>query len=311
MRTLPYLWLDVFSGVPFGGNQLAVYLDGRDLTDAEMQSIAREMNLSETTFVVPPTDATAHHRVRIFTPKTELPLAGHPTVGTTFALASEGYIPAGLATIYLQLGVGTLPVDIEREGGTTSFVWMHQPVPRFEPWAGDIEALLATLGLESVDLDPTLPIEVGSAGLPFLFVPLRDLAALGRARPGDGLLPFAPGETHQGGIFVLTRGAPDSGADSGQPDVRGRMFAPGMGISEDPATGAASGPLGGYLTRHTRDAQDGDERFLLHQGVEMGRPSQIAIMVSRQSGQVTDVRVGGQAVIMGRGELHLAEKPTA
>lgn len=310
MSKLQYLWLDVFSDMPFGGNQLAVYLDGRGLADAEMQSIAREMNLSETTFVVPPTDASAHHRVRIFTPKTELPLAGHPIVGTTFALASEGRIPANLTTIRLQLGVGTLPVDIEREGESTSFVWMHQPLPRFEPWAGDREALMATLGLALADLDPMLPIEVGSAGVPFALVPLRDLVALGRAQPSDGLLPFAPGETHQGGIFLFTRDVPSSGGDSSKPEVRGRMFAPGMGISEDPATGAAAGPLGGYLTRYTRDAHGGDERFLLHQGVEMGRPSQIAIVVSRQSGQVTDVRIGGKAVIMGRGELRLAEKST-
>lgn len=309
MRTFPYLWLDVFSSTPFGGNQLAVYLDGRDLSDAEMQFIAREMALSETTFVVPPTD-TAHYRVRIFTPKTELPLAGHPTVGTTFALASGGHIPAGVATIRLQLGVGTLPVDIERVGGEVSFVWMHQPVPQVTPWAGDVAGLMGELGLAETDLDPALPLEVGSAGVPFLIVPLRDLGALARARSSVGLMRYASG-TDPCGVYLLTRDVPDAPTGLHRPNARSRMFAPGIGIAEDAATGGIAGALGVYLTRHTRNAGGGDERFLLHQGVEMGRPSQITIIVSRQSSQVIDVRVGGQAVIVGRGELCLAEKPIA
>ncbi|HEX9069000.1 MAG TPA: PhzF family phenazine biosynthesis protein [Ktedonobacterales bacterium] len=306
MRSLSYLLLDVFSSAPFGGNQLAVFLDAQGLADAEMQAIAREMNLSECTFVMPPTDSFAHHRVRIFTPRVELPLAGHPTVGTAFALAHAGIIPPTLTTVQLQLGVGTLPVDIERVGGNVSFVWMHQPAPRFQLWAGDSDGLMREMGLTPDDLDPALPLEVGSAGVPYLIVPLRDLDALGRARSSMGLMRYAPGiDPH--GVYLLTLDTPEAPAGLRRPTMRGRMFAPGIGIMEDPATGGISGALGVYVMRHTRDASGGSESFVLHQGVEMGRPSQIDIAITREMGEVKDVRIGGHAVVMGRGELWLPD----
>src|SRR5579883_1589089 len=180
MRHYRFLQYDVFTGEPFGGNQLAVILDAAGLTDAEMQSIAREMNFSETTFVLPATDIKAIRKVRIFTPETELPFAGHPTIGTTFALAHERIARADdTSPVYLELGVGTLPVDLLFEDERLSFAWMHQPLPEFSPWQGDRGQLAAALGLSVDDLVADLPIERGSASVPFLYIPLRSLDASG------------------------------------------------------------------------------------------------------------------------------------
>lgn len=305
MRRYRFIQLDVFTRTAFGGNQLAVFPEAEGLTDAEMQAIAREMNFSETTFVLPASDPQALRRVRIFTPSTELPMAGHPTVGTTFALAREGVIRAGdTSPIYLQLGVGTLPIDLLFEGDALSFVWMHQPAPVFQPWEGDRARLAAALGLDAADLDETLPITRGSAGVPFVYIPLRSLAALGRARPGAELTAALAGASGNVGAHLFTLGF-TLGALPGGADARARMFAPGMGVAEDPATGSAAGPLGVYLVRHDRARPDatGEARIRLEQGVEMGRPSVLAIAIQMDGETVRDVRVGGEAVAVAEGEL--------
>lgn len=301
MRRYRFIQLDVFTHTPFGGNQLAVFPEADGLSDAAMQAIAREMNFSETTFVLPASDAKALRRVRIFTPSTELPMAGHPTVGTTFALAREGVIRASdPSPIYLQLGIGTLPIDLLYEGDALSFVWMHQPAPVFHPWQGDRARLTAALGLTVSDLDETLPIEHGSAGVAFVYIPLRSLAALGRARPGADLAAALAAPSSNIGAHLFTLGALPDGADA-----RARMFAPGMGVAEDPATGSAAGPFGVYLVRHSRATLDpaGEARIRLAQGVEMERPSVIAIAVQMDGETVRDVRVGGEAVVVAEGEL--------
>lgn len=301
MRRYRFIQLDVFTHTPFGGNQLAVFPEADGLSDAAMQAIAREMNFSETTFVLPASDAKALRRVRIFTPSTELPMAGHPTVGTTFALAREGVIRASdPSPIYLQLGIGTLPIDLLYEGDALSFVWMHQPAPVFHPWQGDRARLAAALGLTVSDLDETLPIEHGSAGVAFVYIPLRSLAALGRARPGADLAAALAAPSSNIGAHLFTLGALPDGADA-----RARMFAPGMGVAEDPATGSAAGPFGVYLVRHSRATLDpaGEARIRLAQGVEMERPSVIAIAVQMDGETVRDVRVGGEAVVVAEGEL--------
>jgi trans-2,3-dihydro-3-hydroxyanthranilate isomerase len=306
MRRYRFLQLDVFTGTPFSGNQLAVVLQAEGLTDEEMQLIAKEMNFSETTFVVTASDPRALRRVRIFTPGAELPMAGHPVVGTTFALAHEGVIHDGEASpVYLQLGVGTLPVDLLFEERRLSFVWMHQPVPTFAPWPGDRGALAHTIGLDAADLDPDLPVESGSAGVPFVYVPLRSLEALGRARPGPALGALSGVEGHVG-IFLFV---PQAG-DGGLPGARARMFAPGVGVSEDPATGSAAGPFGVYLLRQgglKPDAQ-GEARLRVEQGVEMGRPSRIEVAVVGDVQAVRDVRVGGEAIVVAEGVLLLPER---
>jgi trans-2,3-dihydro-3-hydroxyanthranilate isomerase len=305
-RTYRFIQLDVFSDRAFGGNQLAVLPHADDLTDVEMQAIAREMNYAESTFVVAATDPAAMCRVRIFTPAFELPFAGHPTVGTAVALAHEGRVPApasGDSTrILLQLGVGTLPVDVRATPGAVPFAWMHQPVPTFEPWRGDVTLLAAALGLGAEDLDvPGLPIERGSAGTPFSFVPVRSLAAIGRAQARPDLLPLlAASDTGGAYLFSPETQAPDALAHA-------RLFAPAVGVTEDAATGSAAGPLSAYLFRHGRFqlGTDGVAHGWIEQGIEMGRPSRLEVEVEGQPDAVRAVRVGGHAVVVAEGELLL------
>jgi trans-2,3-dihydro-3-hydroxyanthranilate isomerase len=318
---LSFIQLDVFTATPFGGNQLAVFPHADDLTDAEMQAIAREMNYSESTFVLPASDTNAVCRVRIFTPQMELPFAGHPVVGTTFALARAGRLHELGSPIFLQLGVGTLPVDILYEERRPSFVWMHQPIPSFTPWSGEPTTLAAALGLAATDLATDLPIERGSAGVPFVYVPLGSVEALARARPGADLSQaFGALGAHDTGpfsghpaVYLFSREGWSDGAD-----LRTRMFAPELGVVEDAATGSAAGPLGAYLVRHGVVAADeaGEARIRIAQGVEMGRPSRIEVAVSLADGvaasagsgdakHIREVRVGGEAVIVAEGELYL------
>lgn len=304
MRRYRFVQLDVFTDRVFGGNQLVVFPEAVGISDAEMLAIAREMNYSETTFVLPPSDLKALRRVRIFTPTSELPLAGHPTVGTTFALAYEGAIHAyDEQPIYLELGVGTLPIDLLFEEDHLSFVWMHQPVPTFDAWQGSREQLAAALGLTVDDFDPELPIEFGSAGVPFLYIPIRSLEAIGRAT-GKADLPDAisPTGSHRN-AYLFTLEPPASGVQA-----HVRMFAPEMGIAEDAATGAAAGPFGVYLLRHGRVTPDeqGEARLRLEQGIEMGRPCQITVTVATDSDkQARDVRIGGESVVVAEGTLFL------
>lgn len=306
MRKYRFLQYDVFTSVPFGGNQLAVFPEASGLSAVEMQAIAREMNYSESTFVLPASDTKALRRVRIFTPSAELPFAGHPVVGTTFALAAEGIIPAAEPSpVHLQLGVGTLPVDLLFEGEQVCFVWMHQPVPEFEPWQGDDAQLAAALGLTPDDLDPRLPIERGSSGVPFLYIPIRSLAALGSANPGPALAVLLEGPDRHLGAYLFTRDGLSAGVTA-----RSRMFAPDVSIAEDAATGSAAGPFGVYLLRHGRLTPDehDETRLRIEQGVEMGRPSMLHIAMNGPAAAVRDVRVGGEAVLVARGELLLPER---
>jgi trans-2,3-dihydro-3-hydroxyanthranilate isomerase len=301
MRRIRFVQLDVFTSVPFGGNQLAVIPDASGLSDAEMQAIAKEMNYSESTFVLPATDPKAAWRVRIFMPSTELPFAGHPVVGTTFALAAEGKLPANETPAYLQLGVGTLPVDLLYEERRLSFVWMHQPIPNFSPWQGDRARLVTALGLAEDDLVADLPIERAELGIAHLYVPVRSLEAVGRARPSSDLID-AVATADPLGVNVFTLERPPSGND-----VHTRMFAPSMGVAEDPATGSAAGPLGVYLLRHGRIRPDetGVAHARVEQGIEMGRPSVLAVAIAGTADDIQDVRVGGEAVLVAEGNLLL------
>jgi trans-2,3-dihydro-3-hydroxyanthranilate isomerase len=304
MRRARFVQLDVFTSALFGGNQLAVFQGAESLSDVEMQAIAREMNYSESTFITPATDPKALCRVRIFTPLSELPFAGHPVVGTTWALAYLGSIPGGGSPVYLQLGVGTLPVEILYEERKPSFVWMRQPVPTFSPWEGDRVALASALGLTPADFHGALPIERGSSGVGFVYVPLKSLEAVGRARPGADLVAAMANRVPHVGVYVFTLERAPSGAD-----VHGRMFAPEVGVVEDAATGSAAGPLGVYLLRHGTRRPDADRetRIRLEQGVEMGRPSRIEIAIAGTAEQIEDIRVGGEAVVVAEGELYLPD----
>lgn len=306
MRRLRYIQLDVFTAEPFRGNQLAVFFGAESLAGAEMQAIAREMNFSESTFILPADDpSSALRHVRIFTPGGELPFAGHPVIGTTVALARAGHITAERPTVTLELGVGPLSVTALFEDGEPRMAWMDQPLPVFTVWDGDRAALLDTLGLDEAALRDDLPIERGSAGVPYVYIPLRDLAALGRARPGAGLAMMERDDIPVGFYLFV---APEPAGASGY--TRARMFAPEIGVVEDAATGSAAGPLGVYLARHglAPAAEAGQTRITVAQGVEMGRRSLISVALTTSDGAVTAVRVGGGAVVVAEGQFFMPDQ---
>lgn len=291
---LPYELWDVFTTRPFAGNPLAVVPDARGLSDAQMQGVAKEFNLSETSFVLP--SETCDARARYFTPTTELPMAGHPSVGTVFALERMGLF-AGRDTVTLELGIGPTEMQLGRTGGALSRVWMNQGVPTLGA-TFDRAQVAAALGLELSELEPELPVQLGSAGNPFLLVPVVSLAALARVQVSPAELARVLPETHRAVfVFAFTRRAPES-------DVRARMFSVTHRIDEDPATGSAHGPLGAYLAAHT-DMLEGElAEFVSHQGVEMGRKSELFVRLERSAVGVT-VWVGGAAVKVGEGRLYL------
>ena len=300
MNRLHYHLVDVFTDRAFGGNPLAVFTDGSGIPDATMQSIAKELNLSETTFVLPPQDPKNNYWVRIFTPASELPMAGHPTIGTAFVLAREGMLKD--SDIIFEEGVGPVPVSIEWKDGAPGFAEMRQPLPTFGRRFEDVDAIAQMLSLETDAIAATrLPIEVVSCGLPYLLVPVISLEAIGRIRFRADLWQHLVGDVVAADVFVFTKEVQFDGSD-----VHSRMFAPAHGIPEDPATGSASGPLGCYLVRHNVIASDGELRCTSEQGIEMGRPSFIKIRIAHRGDEITDVRVGGTCHYMGAGHLDLA-----
>ncbi|HEX8844699.1 MAG TPA: PhzF family phenazine biosynthesis protein [Pyrinomonadaceae bacterium] len=302
MRKLHYHLVDVFTNRVFGGNQLAVFPNGRGITSELMQSIAKEFNLSETTFVLPPEDAENDYRVRIFTPYAELPMAGHPTVGTTFILAREHMIELGLEeiTIRLEEGVGTIPVRIKFKDGQPDFIWMQQPLPRFGPRFEDPGAIAEILSIPAEAIETSLPLEVVSSGVPFLYVPLKTLAAIRSIRFRMDVWERVLSAFGAGGVFVFTTETELEGSS-----VHSRMFAPALGVQEDPATGGASGPLGCYLTRYEVFPVSERMEFTSEQGIEMGRPSIIKIVIEQEAGEIRGVHVGGQTVFVGQGYLEV------
>ena len=306
-----FIQLDVFTDRPFCGNPLAVFPETSELTDERMQQIAREMNLSETVFVLPPKDENALRRLRIFTPTKELPFAGHPVVGTWYCLAREGMVPlpengTGWAHIKQEVGIGVLPVDIEFKDGDPSQVVMTQGkfeiVNEIEDWQEQAEIARA-LGLAREDLDENLPIQSVSTGNSMLLVPVRSLADLGHCRVNLALLSEVYDRAKATGCYAFTRET----IEIGEARAHARFFV-GMNIGEDPATGSAAGPLGGYLVYHDAagvDPVDGVYRFVIEQGDFMNRPSRIGLEVKGKAGKIEEVRVGGTAVVVARGELEI------
>jgi trans-2,3-dihydro-3-hydroxyanthranilate isomerase len=289
-----FVTCDVFTDRRFGGNQLAVLPEAEGLSPAQMQSIAAEFNYSETTFVLPPTEPAHLARVWIFTPKAEIPFAGHPTVGTALALAWLGHAPAE-GEIVLEEGAGPVPVRItaDGQGGAVAAEFAAPVAPSHGP-ATPAEPIAAALGLSTADLvtDGGLPC-VASCGTPFLVVELASRGALARAR-----LDAAAGLPDGGnGVFLFIREAGDASAD-----FRARMFAPKHGIPEDPATGSAAAAFAGFLGGRPELA-DGWRRWRIAQGLEMGRPSLIEASAHRRGGRVVEVRVGGKAVPVAEGTI--------
>lgn len=300
MPTYRYLHLDVFTDRRFEGNQLAVFPQPGGLTADIMQKIAAEMAFSETTFIFPP-EAGGDVRMRIFTPGDELPMAGHPTIGSTFALAAEGVIARGRNDFVFELGVGPTPVSLEWTGAGLSFAWMTQPLPSFGPVIDDRGKLAQAVGLEPVDLVADLPAQVVSCGVPFLFVPVATRAAVDRVaidRKAFTRLCRDSGFDERPVFFFTT-----DRTGGGDETIYSRMLAPGFGVSEDPATGGASGPLGSYLLHHRVVTAEQARSLVSLQGVAMGRPSRIHVSIESSGDAITRVRVGGRSVMVGRGEV--------
>jgi trans-2,3-dihydro-3-hydroxyanthranilate isomerase len=296
-----YLHYDVFAGSPLSGNQLAVFPEAAGLTADTMQRIALEMNFSETTFVFPAEAPGTDARVRIFTPGRELPMAGHPTIGTAFALVREGRVAAGAPRLTLGLGIGPTPVALEWRGRDLAFAWMRQPAPVFGTVLTPRTAVAAALSLDAGDLGPSdLPVQVVSCGVPFVLAPLASPAAVDRAELDRGAwraLCAAHGLDEQ--LVFLFSSDPASPAA-----VYSRMFGPAAGVTEDPGTGSASGPLGAYLVTHV--APDGTAHaFVSRQGVRMRRPCEIHVRVLGTPSRIDRVEVGGTATCAGEGILFL------
>ena len=290
-----YLHYDVFTGEPLLGNQLAVFPDARGLSTAQMQSIAREINFSETTFVLPAERADTDIRMRIFTPAVEMPMAGHPTVGSTFALAHAGVIAPGRTRFVFGLNVGPTPVALEWDGGRVRFVWMTQGRPTFGAPVTDRAAVAAAIGLRVDDLVGDLPIQEVSCGVSYLFVALRDRTAVDRATGDAVAMLELPGLSRVHPAILLFTYEGDT--------TYSRMFAPSLGVVEDPATGSAAGPLGCYLLQHGVVTADEARQMTNVQGVKMGRASRIYMAITGAPSAITDVRVGGEAVLVARGEF--------
>jgi trans-2,3-dihydro-3-hydroxyanthranilate isomerase len=304
-RSYRYLHYDVFTDHLFGGNQLAVLLDGRGLSSVTMQAIAKEMNFAETTFVLPAERPDTDVRMRIFTPAAELPVAGHPTIGSTFALARTGVIAEGRDQFVFGLGVGPVPVALTWRGGDLSFAWMTQGSPAFAESIGDRAAVAAALSLAEGALAANLPAQVVSCGVPFLFVALNTRADVDAAVAVPGLLAtvLRSTGTDAHGVFIFS--PEKAAANSDRATVYSRMFAPELGVSEDPATGIASGPLGCYLVRHKVVAAENAGALISLQGAKMGRPSHVHISIGVDGEAITSVRVGGESVLAGEGLLYI------
>jgi trans-2,3-dihydro-3-hydroxyanthranilate isomerase len=302
MTSLTYLHLDVFTARRFEGNQLAVFFEADALDEHTMQTIAREMNFSESTFLRAAERPDTDVRMRIFTPAVELPMAGHPTIGTTFALAHTGMIAPGRDYFVFGLGVGPTRVELSWDGARLTFASMDQQLPDVREPVAAADAILRAAGIDSDAHRATgLPIQEISCGVPYILVPLAtradvdaavaDMAALRQIRSA-----FPAEHT---GIYLFST---ESAAD----DVTAysRMFAPGLGVAEDPATGSACGPLGCYLVQQGVVARARASEIISWQGVAMGRPSRIHIAITQDvAGAISRVQVGGEAVIVAQGTL--------
>jgi len=281
VRNFRYVIADVFTDRPLAGNQLAVFTDARGLEDDEMQSLAREMNFSESVFVLPP-EGEGHARMRIFTPTDELPFAGHPTLGCAFVLAG----PLQLPEIRLETGAGVVPVALEREQDRIVFGRMRQPLPTWKPY-DDEAGLLAAFGLARSEL----PVELYDNGMRNVYVTLRSEEEVVALKPDLSALADVPAVL--GVNCVAGEGT----------RWKTRMFAPSGGVAEDPATGSAAGPLAVHLARHGRIAFG--EEIEISQGAEIGRPSTLYARADGSGDRLERVEVGGSAVIVARGEFGL------
>lgn len=303
MPTIRFITTDVFTGVRFGGNQLAVIPDARGIAEDQLLPIAREFNYSETTFVYPPEHPGHTRRVRIFTPGGEVPFAGHPTIGTAIVLAATGEIPVGdgEARIVLEEQVGPVPVVIRgvHAGGGWAQLSAAK-MPEIGPPVPSRSTLAKMLGLVTDDIMATSERpQAVSCGLPFLIVPLTSVKALSRSRVSTERWEETLANAWAPMIWVYA-----ADAEGGDRHYRARMYAPGISVPEDPATGSAAVTFAGFLAARSR-VRSGTLAWTVDQGVEMGRPSRLEIEADKADGVITALRVGGQAVIVSEGEMRV------
>jgi trans-2,3-dihydro-3-hydroxyanthranilate isomerase len=278
MHPLRYVLCDVFTSSPLQGNAVAVFTNGSGVDSATMQAIAREMNLSETVFVLPP-EGDAHARLRIFTPTVEVPFAGHPTLGAAFVLA----VPLSVEALRLETARGLIHVRVERDGATPRFGWMLQLPPQWE-FPEEADAMLAALGVER----SLLPVTRYLAGIRHVVVQLASAEAVMALRPNLTALEAFGMQTFCAVALRDTRATV-------------RVFVPAGGIAEDPATGSAAGPIAVHLVRH--GLLESGQHLEIHQGAAVNRPSVLFAVAELEGDRVTRMEVGGAAVIVGRGEL--------
>jgi trans-2,3-dihydro-3-hydroxyanthranilate isomerase len=297
-RAYRYVHLDVFTDRRLAGNQLLVYTEPAGLDTDSMQALTRESNYSENTFVFPPEQQGTDYRVRIFTRTAEAPFAGHPTIGTAFALAHTGALKAGTSRTTFQLGVGPTPLDLEWKDGRLAFAWMTQQKPTFGKTIADAAALAAALGLDAASIDSRAPAQEVYSGSTFFIVPLTtrkavDTAVIDRAKV-DAL--FNAAGIQRRGLYVFS-------TERGQDDVTAysRML-PAGGI-EDPATGSAVGPAGLFMAKHRFVPADRAGSIVVLQGVLARRPSLLHVRVEFAGGDVSGVKVGGTAAVVGEGTM--------
>ncbi len=300
-----FVTADVFTDRLFRGNPLAVFPEAGGLSAEQMQLMAAELNLSETVFVLPPEDEANTKRLRIFTPKMELPFAGHPTVGTAMVLAETGEVPVEgeLTRIIFEEGVGPVEVFVLTENGRPASAQLSATkLPEYGPEPPSEEEIASILSLEKEDLfgDDCPPAAV-SCGVPFLFVPLRDRGAVRRAKVEKSRWESVLSSYWAPHLYVFSLGE-----RHGRIGVHARMFAPAMGVEEDPATGAAAAALAGHLGSRDETAT-GTLHWLVEQGVEMGRPSLIEVEADKEGGEIIAVWVGGSSVIVSEGAMEVPD----
>ena len=293
-------WVDVFTERALAGNPLAVVLEADGLSQEQMQAIARETNLSETTFVLPPQKREHAAKVRIFTPYVELPFAGHPTVGTGWVLLDEGLVGSDAAGFTLEEGVGPVPVRVDRGGGEV-VLWMSHPPVKFGEVIEERVDMVAALGLTLSDLVPGAPIQIGSTGLPFLYVALKDAAAVDRAVSSGEALTNVLGSHGLPPVFLF--------ASVGGDRLYSRMFGPhgATRVPEDPATGSASGPVGAFAVRYGLIQPAAEVSLVSEQGTKMGRQSFVHIKLAYPAGAElpSQIEVGGSVVPVMTAELYV------
>lgn len=294
MPTLPFWIVDVFAEEKYAGNQLAVFTQAGKLSTEEMQQIAKEMNFSETTFILSPELQAGGYDVRIFTPAKELPFAGHPTLGTAFVLQQD-ILQQPVEQIILNLKVGPIPVTFSYHNQVPEVLWMRQNPPEFGAVLSADE-IAPVLSLNLDDIDSRFPIQEVSTGVPFIIVPLKTLAALQRIKVNSEELARVVEPLQAKEIFVF---CPETRDRDNQ--FSARMFAPLLGIAEDPATGSANGCFAGYLVQHTYLGND-PLNVQVEQGYEMGRPSLLRLQAQKQDTSI-EVKVGGKVIAIARGEF--------